>query len=277
MKPFQFSLGFLLVFINGAVFATEPVQPMEGRLGGKAGDTALGSFLITNTLDVETDVSVSVTPLPNPGTYVPLPSGIVLDGSPTFRLEAGKAQPVNYHVTFPTPFDKPAAAALSLVIRRTGDASSSPVLTQTLPIYLQPAGVDAVFKIDLQNPSITFVNASPQDPKKKKLQVALIVLNGGNVPIQPRGRVDFRTGGQSLELLPIQGTGVVVPGGTVVYDGMTSRTDWPDAAYEAVATFDFGDYYGKPQKLEKTYFFRVSGGMISTSPGSALPQKITPR
>ena len=165
---------------------------------------------------------------------------------------------------------------LFVVLTHGGTGAAEPV--QSEEKRPEAKAVDnPVFKIELHNPSITFVSASTQDPKKKKIQVALIVANGGNVPIQPRGKVDFRIGGKSVEVLPIQGTGVVVPGGTVVYDGMTSRTDWPDAAYEAIATFDFGDHYGKPQKLEKTYFFRVSGGMITVSPGSALPQKITPR
>jgi hypothetical protein len=271
--------AFLLLATGGGLWAADAIQPLEGRHGGKAGDATTGSFLVTNVLAQDVDVLAAVADWTNPGEAVLLPKGIAIkltEGS-SFRLAVGESRSVNYSVVFPNNFAKPAVSAISLEVRAAGDNFSPPLLTRLLPIYLQPLDRETVLKIDLLQPTIRFVATEAMDQGPKKIEVSVILKNSGNAPILPRCRVELRSGGQTLETLHLEESAAISPGATAVYPGMTQRTAWPDGGYEANVTLDYGDYYGHPQKAEKTYFFRIKGPMISSSPGSSTPQKVTPR
>ncbi|MBL0057773.1 MAG: hypothetical protein IPP35_01285 [Elusimicrobia bacterium] len=279
MKNGWVALALSSLFLSGGLWASEAVQPLEGRHGGKAGDTADGSFLVTNIMAYDVDVIMSVADFPNPGEAVSLPKGnaITLQGGSPFRLQAGESRSVSYHVVFPQNFEKPAVGAVSLVVRVAGDTSSTPVVNVLLPIYLQPFNKDAILKIELLQPTVRFAATSIEAGAAKNIEVSVMVKNSGNAPLQPRGRVEVRKAGQTMETISLQGTTAISPNGNAIFSGLSQRTNWPNGAYEAAVTFDFGDYYGQPQKMEKTYFFRAEGDLISVQPGSAKPQKVTPR
>ncbi len=279
MKTTQGAIGLMAMLLSAGLWAAEAVQPLEGRHGGKAGDTQTGTFLITNVLSDDVDVLMTPADWPNSGDATPLSktNGLVLEGPGNFQLKAGESRPVNYRVIFPAQFVKQATGAISLVIRKSGDAMSTPLLTRLLPIYLQPLGKTASLKIDLEQPTVRFAAATGEVQGPKKVEVSLLVRNTGGDTVRPRGRVEFRSGGQPMETLSLQGTDAISPSATANYSGTTQRTDWPTGAYDAHVTFDYGDYYAQPQHLEKTYSFRVDGEIISVQPGSATPEKVTPR
>ncbi len=279
MKTVRLALTLSGLFLSGGLWAAGAVQPLEGRHGGKAGDTAEGSFLVTNVLASDVDVTMSLADFPTPGDAVPLPKGnaITLQGESLFRLAAGQSRSVAYQVVFPPNFNKPAVGAISLVVRAVGEPSSTPVVNVLLPIYLQPLNKDAILKIDLLQPTVRFATTSPEAGAPKNIEVSVMVKNSGNAPIQPRGRVEFRKAGQTMETLSFEGTTAISPNGNAIFSGLSRRTEWANGSYEATVTFDYGDYYGQPQKLEKTYFFRAEGDLISVQPGSAKPQKVSPR
>lgn len=279
MKTVRLVMSLSGIFLSAGLWAAGAVQPLEGRHGGKAGDTAEGSFLVTNVMAYDVDATLGLADFSTPGDAVPLPIGsaITLSGESTFRLAAGESRSVGYHVVFPSNFDKPAVGAISLVVRTAGDLSSTPVVNVVLPIYLQPLNKNVLLKIELLNPTIRFATSSPDSGAPKNIEVSLMVKNSGNAPIQPRGRVEFRKAGQSMETLSLEGTTAISPNGNAVFSGLSHRTDWPSGRYEATVSFDFGDYYGQPQTFQKTYFFRAEGDMISVQPGSAKPQKVSPR
>jgi hypothetical protein len=164
-----------------------------------------------------------------------------------------------------------------LVVRTAGDPSSTPVVNVVLPIYLQPFNKDAILKIELLQPTVRFAATSIEAGAAKNIELSVMVKNSGNAPLQPRGRVEVRKAGQTMETILLQGTTAISPNGIAIFSGLSQRTEWPNGAYEAAVTFDYGDYYGQPQKMEKTYFFRAEGDLISVQPGSAKPQKVTPR
>lgn len=280
MKTVRWMIGWGAIFISAGLWAAEAVQPMEARHGGKAGDVQTGSFLVTNILPSEMDVAMSPAELPNSGDAIQLSQGnrLALEGPAAFRLKAGESRSINYRVTFPTPFDKPAAGAIFLVLRTAGDALSTPIMNRLLPIYLHPLGTKSVsFKLDLEQPNIRFVNATGEVQGPKHVEVSLLLRNSGGDALRPRGRVDFRKENKSLEVLSLQGAVTIPPNGTAPCHGMTHRTDWPSGAYEANVILEYGDHYGQPQTLQKTYSFHVSGEIISVQPGSSPPQKVTPR
>lgn len=279
MKTARGLIGLLAMGLSVGLWAAEAVQPLEGRHGGKAGDTQTGSFLITNVLSDAVDVTMTPSDYPNAGDAIPLSksNGLLLEGPASFRLKVGENRSVNYRVIFPTPMDKQAMGAISLVIRRAGDSMSTPLLNRLLPIFLQPRQKTASLKIDLEQPTVRFSAATGEVQGPKMIEVSFLVRNTGGDTVRPRGRVEFRSGNLSKDAIPLQGTEAVNPGGTALFSGLTQRTDWPSGAYEAHVTFDYGDYYGQPQKFEKSYFFRVDGEIISVQPGSATPTKVTPR
>ncbi|MBK8575959.1 MAG: hypothetical protein IPN90_09885 [Elusimicrobia bacterium] len=279
MKRMGFGLVLLMIGILRAGWAAEAIQPREGRHGGKAGDTAQGSFLVTNIIGYDVEVVLAVTDLPMAGEAVALPkgTGITLSGAPAFRLKVGESKAVNYTVVFPPQFSKLSAGAISLAIRKPGDTLSSPLVNTLFAVYLQPIDKNAVLKIDLLQPNIRFAAATAEVQGPNKVEVSLILKNLGNASVQPKGRVEFRFGGQTVETLFLTGTPAIPPGGTSSVSGLTQTTTWPDGDHEAKVTFDYGDYYRQPQQFEKTYFFRVSRNLISVQPGSATPQKVTPR
>ena len=279
MKISKRWMGLMVLLFSAGLWAAEAVQPLEGRHGGKAGDTQTGSFLITNVLSKEVDVAMSPADYPSAGDAIPLSktNGLVLEGPANFRLKVGENRSVHYRVIFPTPLDKPAAGAISLVIRTAGDSMSTPLINRLMPIFLQPQEKTSSLKIDLEQPTVRFSAATGEVQGPKMIEVSLLVRNIGADTVRPRGRVEFRKGSQSLEALPLQGSDVINSGGTAIFSTRTHRTDWTSGAYDAHVTFDYGDYYGQPQKLEKTYFFRVDGEMISIQPGSATPTKVAPR
>lgn len=216
---------------------------------------------------------------PNGGDALPLSksNGLLLEGPATFRLKVGENRSVNYRVIFPNPMDKQAVGAISLVIRRAGDSMSTPLVNRLLPVFLQPQGQSVSLKIDLEQPAIRLSATTGEVQGPKKLEVSLLVRNTGADTVRPRGRVEFRRGTQTLELLTLQGTDAMAPGGTAIFSGRTNRADWASGAYDAHVNFDYGDSYGQPLKLEMTYFFRVDGEIISIQPGSATPKSVTPR
>ncbi len=280
MKVAQRMMGLMALLLTGGLWAADAVQPLEGRHGGKAGDVQTGAFVVTNILSNDLDVLLSPAELPNSGDVIQLTTrnGLALEGPAAFRLKVGESRSIPYRVTFPTPFDKPAAGAISLVLRTAGDALSTPIVNRLLPIYLQPVGNKPVsIKLDLEQPNIRFVPATGEVQGPKHLEVSLLLRNSGGDALKPQGRVDFRKNNQSLEVTPLQGAGAIPSGGTAIYSGFTHRTQWPSGSYEAHVTLDYGDYYGSPQSLKKIYLFHVSGEIISVQPGSAPPAKMTPR
>lgn len=280
MKIAQRWIGLMSLLFSAGLWAAEAVQPLEGHHAGKAGDIQTGSFVVTNVLTYDLDAVLSPAELPNSGDAIQLATrhGLALEGPSAFRLKVGESRSIPYRVTFPTPFDKPAAGAISLVLRKAGDALSTPLLNRLLPIYLQPLGNKQVsLKLDLDQPNIRFVSATGEVQGPKHLEVSVLLRNSGGDALKPQGRVDFRMNNQSLDVIPLQGTVAIPPNGTAIYSGLTHRTQWPSGSYEAHVTLDYGDYYGSPQSLKKNYLFQVSGEIISVQPGSSPPAKVTPR
>jgi hypothetical protein len=279
LKSTILALFLLVSGVVGAGWAVEAIDPREGRHGGKAGDTVQGSFRVTNIMGFDIEAVLSVTDLPMAGESVPLPkgSGIILNGASSFRLKAGESTSVNYSVVFPPQFSALSAGAISLAIRKPGEALSSPLLTTLFAVYLHPMDKSAVLEIEVLQPSIRFSVATAEVQGPNKVEVSLILKNVGNVPVQPRGRVEFLTGSQTLETLFLSATPAIPPGGTSSVSGLSQNTTWPDGSYEAKVTFDYGDSYQQAQQVEKTYFFHVSRNMISVQPGSSTPQQVTPR
>ena len=186
-------LGFLGIGLSVNLWAAEAVTPLEGRHGGKAGESVEGSFLITNILLADVDVAVSLADYPNAGVAVPLSKGTDLSlASPAnFRLKAGENRSVRYRVTFPTPFDHPAVGAIALVIRKSGDSLSTPLINRLLPIFVQPRKTDAVLKVELDQPNIRLSAATAEVGGPQYLEVSVLVRNLGNDAVRPQGRVDF--------------------------------------------------------------------------------------
>ena len=262
-------MGLFFFLLTGrGISATQSIQPLEGRHEGKSGDTATGSFLVTNVLSQDVDVQAVLADWTNPGTAVLLPKGIAikLTEGPAFRLAVGESRSVNYRVIFPVEFTKPAVGAIALEIRGAGDTFSPPLMTRLLPIYLHPRDREAVLGIDILQPNIRFAPSVPTDQGPKRMEVSLILKNSGNAPILPRCRVELRSGGQSLETIQLENSATISPGATAIYPGMSQRTAWPDGSYEAKITSEYGGHYGQPQKSESTYHFRIEGPQISLSP-----------
>lgn len=272
-------LGVVLGILGPALWGAEVVTPREGRHGGAAGATVSGEFVINNILMEDVNVIITPTDLTNAGDSVPLKkeSALRVTGPSTFLLKAGENRSVHYTVIVPSPFDKAAAGAFSLVIRKPGDAVSTPIVTRVWPVYLHPQKPNAVLSLEIFNPNLSFLPTTPEMTGPHKIQVSFIIQNTGNDTVGPRGRVEFRKGTEPMEVLPLQGTQAISPSATAIFSGVTERTQWPDGEYEGTVILEYGDYYGKPQKLEKIYFFRINGNMISVKPGSSKPKKVTPR
>lgn len=272
-------LGMAFCILGSVVWSADVVQPVEGRHGGAPGQTVSGEFVINNILLEPVEVIITPTDLTNAGDFVALnkETALRVTGPSTFSLKAGETRSVHYTVIVPSPFTKAAAGAFSLVIRRPGDALSTPIVTRVWPVYVHPKNPNAVLSLDILQPSLAFMATTPEMRGPKKIQVSFIIQNTGTDSVGPRARVEFRQGNQLMEVLPLQGTQVIAPSGTAVFSGLTQRTEWPEGGYEGTVVLDYGDFYGQPQQLDKTYFFRVNENMISVQPGSAKPKKVTPR
>ncbi|MBK8869666.1 MAG: hypothetical protein IPN19_01130 [Elusimicrobia bacterium] len=272
-------LGVVFGISVPALWGAEVVTPREGRHGGAAGATVTGEFMVHNILLEAVDVVITPTDLNNAGDFVPLKKESVLRvmGLSTFLLKPGESRSVKYTVIAPSPFDQAAAGAFSLVIRKPGDAISTPIVTRIWPVYIHPKNPNAVLSLEIFNPNLSLLATTTEMRGPQKIQVSFIVQNTGSDSVGPRGRVEFRKGAEQMEVLPLQGTQAISPSATAIFSGVTQRTEWPDGEYAGTVILEYGDYYGQPQKLEKTYFFRINGNMISVKPGSSKPKKVSPR
>ena len=139
-------LGVVFGISVPALWGAEVVTPREGRHGGAAGATVTGEFMVHNILLEAVDVVITPTDLNNVGDFVPLKKESVLRvmGPSTFLLKPGESRSVKYTVIAPSPFDQAAAGAFSLVIRKPGDAISTPIVTRIWPVYIHPKHPNAV-------------------------------------------------------------------------------------------------------------------------------------
>lgn len=272
-------LGMTVVLLGLGVRGAEVVEPREGRHGGAPGQTVSGDFVINNILLESVEVVITPTDLTNAGDFVALKkeSALRVAGSPTFVLKPNESRSVHYTVIVPSPFDKAAASAFLLVVRKPGDTLSTPIVSRVWPVYLHPKNPNAVLSLEILQPNLSFQATTTEMRGPKKIQVGFIIKNNGKDSIGPRARVELRQASQLMEVLPLQGTQVISPNATAVFSGITHNTQWPSGGYEGTVILEYGDYYGQPQRLEKTYFFRVNDTMISVQPGSATPDKVTPR
>lgn len=270
-----FTLGVLALGVRGA----DVVVPREGRHGGTAGQTVSGEFVVNNILIEPVEVVIAPTDLTNAGDFVALKkeTALSVSGPSSFVLKPGESRSVRYTALVPSPFDKAAAGAFLLVIRKPNDALSTPIVSRVWPVYLHPKNPNAVLSLEILNPNLTFMATTTEMRGPKKIQVSFIIQNTGSDSVGPRARVEFRQSGQLVEVLPLQGTQAISPNATAIFSGLTEKTQWPDGGYEGMVVLEYGDYYGQPQKMEKSYFFRINDNMISVEPGSAKPKKVTPR
>lgn len=279
MKIKGLMLGLIIGFGSAGSWSAEAVAPLEAWHPGAPGEPGAGTFTVTNVLTFNVDVSLEVTPLTGSGTADPLPAGewIQLNDKAGFRLAVGESRTIAYRTTFPSNLSKPAVGAITLSIKNAENPTLPPVYRRELPIHFVPRGQEPSLKISLKLPAIHFVAATAAYQGPQKVEVSVMVANEGGDPVGPRGTVLFLKSGQTIESLPLSGSQVIPPGSSLAYSALSQTTKWVNGDYEARVSFDFGDAYGKPQRLEKIYFFSVSGSVISVKPGSAKPQTVTPR
>jgi hypothetical protein len=165
---------------------------------------------------------------------------------------------------------------LTLVVVRVGDSMGIGLVRRGLPIYFVPGSAASAPALTMGIASARFVEGLT-GAGSRFLEASFFVQNTGDVQLKPEGSLTLTSAGAVLETCPLTGQGPLLPGASLPFTGRTAGSAWKDGDYQAFVVIGYGDAYGKPLKIEKTYSFRVSGQTITVSPGSASPETVSPR